>query len=206
MIVCGFSVPRGTKVRNVTDPFGHVLGRCTSCEMPSVFTFDPEGTADWDGVGMILSHAMSNNTSNLSAGDYSITLFEQRSLDSEVPAHLPEDVTKALLQAETNFEVPDHEEAAATMYRRALERAIKFAHPDLQGTLAGKIKSLTGQGTIPKALGDWADQVRLIGNDGAHDDGVSRDDLLAARAFCDNFLRYLITLPKQVELRKAQSS
>ncbi|MBY5590844.1 DUF4145 domain-containing protein [Rhizobium leguminosarum] len=66
------------------------------------------------------------------------------------------------------------------------------------------LPELVKQGVLPASLGDWANEIRIVGNDGAHDDGVNRDDLKAARMFCDSFLRYLITLPKEIELRRQQ--
>ncbi|ACM26551.1 conserved hypothetical protein [Rhizobium rhizogenes K84] len=140
----------------------------------------------------------------MSATNYDISRFKTNVSNSSLPDHLPDDVLKAFQQAETNFDLENHEEAAATMYRRALERALKSSHPNLAGTLAAKIKTLVGGGELPKSLGDWADEIRLIGNDGAHDDGVTRDELKAARMFCDSFLRYLITLPTEVALRRSQ--
>jgi len=123
-----------------------------------------------------------------------------------IPAHLPEQVRKAFSQAERNFTLPDCEEAAATMYRRSLDVGLKLAYPDLTGTLYDKIKSLAKSHEIPSTLAEWAHEVRVIGNDGAHDlEGVTKEDVEAARGFIDTILRYLFTLPAQIAARRPDS-
>lgn len=203
MRMTGYSVPAQSGNRSGRRPFGYVFGICSQCEKPSAYTFDSNGQATWEGVIQYIAGEMNKTALNdISASNYPIQPFTSSQLKSEAPDHLPEDVLKAFQQGETNFDMPGHEEASATMYRRALERALKSTHPSLGGSLAAKIRGLVDNGTLPQALGDWATEIRIIGNDGAHDDEVSRDDLKAARMFCDSFLRYLITLPKEVELRR----
>lgn len=126
---------------------------------------------------------------------------------TDIPAHLPDNVAKAFRQAESNVARPDHEEAAATMYRRALELALKDRFPTYTGILAARIKQLAKNSDIPQVMADWADEIRFIGNDGAHDvDGVSADELQAIRGFTDAFLRYLITLPTEVANRRTAAA
>ena len=117
---------------------------------------------------------------------------------------LPENVAKAFRQAEDNFNRPGNEESAATMYRRAVERAIAVEYPDIKGSnLAQRIDNLVKDHIVPDVMGKWAHEVRFDGNDGAHDEEVTREQLEQTRAFADAFLRYLIVLPKLVESRRA---
>ncbi len=205
MRLTGYSVPSHASNREGLRPFGYVVGICSHCEKPSVYTVDTLGSATWEGTIHYLVSALGQaNTNDVSSSGYKVDAFKSSVTASVAPDHLPDDVLKAFQQAETNFDLHGHEEAAATMYRRALERALKSAEPDLGGTLAAKIKKLVGDGKLPRALGDWATEIRIIGNDGAHDDEVSRDDLKAARLFCDSFLRYLITLPREIDLRRSE--
>lgn len=119
------------------------------------------------------------------------------------PSSLPASVERAFIQAEKNLAMPDCEEAAATMYRRSLDLGLKECFPEEKGTLDAKLKRLVKEKKLPEAVGDWAHEVRVIGNDGAHDlDGVSREDLLDARNFIDTVLKYLFTLPAQITARK----
>lgn len=124
--------------------------------------------------------------------------------DLSIPASLPEPVERSYIQAEKNYLMPDCEEAAATMYRRSLDIALKDKYPEHSGMLDKKLKALVVDKSLPPQIGEWAHEVRIIGNDGAHDiEGVSRADLDAARAFIDTVLRYLFTLPAQIASRRA---
>lgn len=128
-----------------------------------------------------------------------------KSTEPTVPDHVPDGVAKAFLQAERNFPIAGHEEASGTMYRRSLEVGLHHKHPDMKGTLAQRIKKLVEDNILTKELGEWSDSIRLIGNDAAHADEVTQDDLVMARAFTDAVLRYIFTLPEQVRLRKVSS-
>lgn len=126
---------------------------------------------------------------------------------ARIPSDIPAEVERALVQAEKNFSTDDCEEAAAMMYRRALELGIKAAYPTLSGSLATRIKNLVRDHHLPSPIGDWLDQVRIVGNDGAHElDGVTREDLEAARGFVDTALRYIFTLPAQIAVRRGLPS
>lgn len=122
-----------------------------------------------------------------------------------IPAHLPVEVEKAFNGAERNFLMEDGEDAAAMLYRRSLDIAIRIKHPEVKGPLAPRITKLTELGLIPPQMKEWADQIRLIGNDGAHEpEGVSKADLEPMRNFTEAFLRYFITIPFQVSLHRGE--
>lgn len=135
---------------------------------------------------------------------FEIQIAHTAPAEAAVPAHLPEAAAKTFRAAEATFRNPDAAEVAAMAYRRSVEMALKDRRPDLAGDLRKRIDRLCEDGTIPVILRDWAHEVRLIGNDGAHElDGVSDNDLAAVRGFAEAFLRYFITLPTELELRRA---
>jgi Domain of unknown function (DUF4145) len=89
------------------------------------------------------------------------------------------------------------------MYRRSLELALKDKFPALSGTLAKRVKQLVADKTLPIPMGDWADEIRDLGNDAAHEPNqVDRDQLTMIRGFTDATLRYLYTLPAEIEARR----
>ncbi len=97
-----------------------------------------------------------------------------------------------------------NEEASGTMYRMALDVSLKFVASDLKGTLAARIDALVAKNLLTPSLGEWAHQIRLLGNDTAHEaEAPSRDELASLRSFSDMVLRYLFTLPKLVAMRKS---
>lgn len=61
------------------------------------------------------------------------------------------------------------------------------------------------KGLLPPSMKEWADQIRLIGNEGAHEpEGLTMDDPIPMRGFTEAFLRYFITIPFQVALRRGK--
>ncbi|UVC07371.1 DUF4145 domain-containing protein [Rhizobium sp. TH2] len=125
--------------------------------------------------------------------------------ESAIPDHLSENVAKTYRSAERNFSTPDGEDAAAMLYRRAIDVAIREKHPEITGLLAVRISKLAGKGLLPPSMKEWADQIRLIGNDGAHEpEGVTMDDLKPMRGFTEAFLRYFITIPFEVSCRRGE--
>jgi Domain of unknown function (DUF4145) len=121
-----------------------------------------------------------------------------------IPELLPPEVERVYLQAERNFPVAGNEEAAGTMYRKALDIGLKIIDPAVTGLLKARIAALVEQNKLTPSLGEWADQIRLLGNDTAHEiDQPTREELTALRNFSDLVLRYLFTLPEMVKARKA---
>ena len=121
-----------------------------------------------------------------------------------IPENLPTDVERIYVQAERNFPVTGNEEAAGTMYRKALDVSLKIIAPDVTGVLKSRIAKLVSKNLLTPSRGEWADQIRLLGNDTAHElDQPTREELEALRNFSDLVLRYLFTLPALVAARKA---
>lgn len=122
-----------------------------------------------------------------------------------IPEFLDDDVARIYLQAERNFPVAGNEEAAGTMYRKALDVGLKKVAPDAKGTLAARIKTLAASHKLTPAIAEWADHVRDLGNEAAHEDvPPTGAELATLRSFTEMVMRYLFTLPKMVELRKVQ--
>jgi hypothetical protein len=83
---------------------------------------------------------------------------------------------------------------------------LKKISPDASGTLAARIKKLAAEHKLTPAIAEWADHIRELGNESAHEDKPpSKEDLTALRSITDMVMRYLFTLPKMVELRKAET-
>jgi hypothetical protein len=81
---------------------------------------------------------------------------------------------------------------------------LKVIAPAVSGTLKFRIAELVKQNLLTPSLGEWADQIRLLGNDTAHEiDQPTREEVEALRNFSDLVLRYLFTLPAMVAARKA---
>jgi hypothetical protein len=94
--------------------------------------------------------------------------------------------------------------ASAVMARRTLE-AITVKKGETSGVLADRLKNLATRGVLQPTLFDWAKEVRLVGNAGAHFDpinNVSKEDAKELVSFVRELLRYLYELPGELARRK----
>lgn len=136
---------------------------------------------------------------------YSVTAFWPEQPEPIIPELIPPDVARVYLQAERNFPIAGNEEAAGTMYRKALDVGLKKIDPSLTGMLGPKIKALAKAGLLTNDIAVWSDHVRDIGNDAAHEEEpITRDELTALRNFSEMVLRYLFSLPNAVKKRRGE--
>lgn len=124
----------------------------------------------------------------------------------KAPEHWPEQVGRAWEQAHKSLDTESWD-AAATMAGRSLQAAVRQlgAKP---GKLKGEIDELGAKGILPKSMVDWAEEIRVIRNVGAHPDpietSVDPDDAKDIVEFLDYFLVYSYNLPKQIQDYKAR--
>lgn len=96
--------------------------------------------------------------------------------------------------------------AAAVMARRTLEAIATDKGGASSDILAKRLSKMAASGLLPPTLADWAKEVRLVGNTGAHADpidtvsGADADQLLA---FLQALLEYLYVLPFELDQRRA---
>lgn len=178
---------------------------CRRCYMPSAIHIEATGDNFKTEAGhdTALSDLVDDPHITLEETGYKVRIVLPEPANSALPSHLSPAVRKAYNAACKNARMEDCEDAAAIMFRRAIETAIKEKFPDLQGSLIKRIDALSNKGDLPEAMKDWAHEIRLIGNDGAHEiGGVTKAEVSAAHGFADSFLRYLISLPEEVRLRR----
>ncbi len=119
-----------------------------------------------------------------------------------LPEFIPENVKQVLIQAESNFALK-HTDAAAVMYRKALELGLKAIDPSLKGMLASRIEQLGKTGKLTQDLMSWANEIKALGNDGAHDEEPMKStELGSLRGLTEMILKYLFTLPTMVDERR----
>lgn len=112
---------------------------------------------------------------------------------------LPAAIEGALHSAEQSFS-DKNLPAAGAMYRRTVERAVRHFSPGETGMLHKRIRAIEKAQSLPTALIDLLDQVKLFGNDAIHDDiDPTLDEITDARDFTHLFLEYTFALPKRVE-------
>lgn len=96
--------------------------------------------------------------------------------------------------------------ASCSMFRRALQSSLVVLGANHKLDLIKQIESLE---TLPSDIKDWAHQIRIFGNWGAHPDAdnlkeVSPDDVSEAHDFISKFLMYMFIMPEKVKLSRAK--
>ena len=116
----------------------------------------------------------------------------------EIPEHLPENVHTYYLEAVNS--VKSSPNAAGAMFRKTLDTGLKKIDPGAKGRLIDRIKSATKTGKITQDMADWADRIRLDGNDAAHEeDSFTPQQAEELHLFTRLVMMYLFSLPGMLE-------
>lgn len=127
---------------------------------------------------------------------------EERSTDA--PPDSPANVASFFKQATASLSTGSYD-ASGLMFRKALEASTRALAPNSTArSLASRIKELVTNHTLTPALGAWANEVRLGGNDAAHEENpFTKEEAEALHNFTENFLNYAFTMPAAVAKRSA---
>ncbi len=94
--------------------------------------------------------------------------------------------------------------ASAVMSRRSLEALCSHMGYE-DGTLFKRLEKMSKDGTLQNNLFDWANEIRLIGNSGAHFDPINEvleEDANQIILFLEEVIKYLIIMPYEIEKRR----
>lgn len=173
---------------------GDVLARCGICYLPIAMRVATR-------TGMTASQ-------NLLQGNLADSFHVQRvwpeSEQLASPKHVPERVSRRFLEAEDNF-ARGNWTSAVSMYRSVLDIATKTLDGVPEGqTFFKRLRWLHEHHRITPAMKDWADHVRVEGNDALHDpEEFTEVDATPLRLFTEMFLRYMFELPGEVDSFRA---
>lgn len=120
----------------------------------------------------------------------------------ESPEHIPAGADRAFREGIACLAI-GKATAAAAMFRRCLEIALKAHSPDVEAwKLEKRIDKLFSEGRITKDLQTWAHRVRLDGNDALHEaEEFTEESAAELMEFTRLLLIYLYTLPEKIRLR-----
>ena len=110
---------------------------------------------------------------------------------------LPEPARRAYESAQSCFSTGNFE-PCVVMCRKCLE-AICVSFGVQKGSLADRLRQLRDTGRIEVRLYEWADQLRLVGNDAAHDLDIhiSKQDAVDSLDFVEAILLYVFALDQR---------
>jgi len=127
--------------------------------------------------------------------------------DAKLSPDIPIDIAGAFSEAITAL-MAHCPRASAVMARRTLE-AITIDKGEAKGVLADRLSAMGTKGILQPTLSDWAKEVRLIGNVGAHFDPIKEitmEDAQQLVNFVRELLKYLYELPSELKKRRLSSS
>jgi hypothetical protein len=112
---------------------------------------------------------------------------------------VPEPLRREFEEAQACFSAKAYE-STAVMVRRILEGTCKENNVQ-ERTLVKSLEKLKADGLIDNTLAEWADALRVLGNEGAHYTGrrVPRGDSEDALAFAEALLDHIYVLRKRFE-------
>lgn len=172
-----------------------MLGTCSACRLGVIFELGLiEQTAD-----AILK--------DLIGDQETLRMVMKRQWPKEQqnasPADVPASVLRYFEQAAASLKA-GHFDAAGVMFRKTLEVATREKAPTQSAKpLIKRIDKLADEGLITSDMREWAHQIRLGGNEAAHEDEpLEEGEADRLYRFTDAFLRYAYTLPAMVSRSK----
>jgi len=111
-----------------------------------------------------------------------------------LPEHVPPPIRRAFESALSCFRAGAYE-PCAIMCRKSLEALCRELGQS-DGTLAQRLSQLSESGRIDQRLASWANELRLVGNDAAHnvDFEVSQEDATDGLDFVEAILQNIFVL------------
>ncbi len=121
---------------------------------------------------------------------------------NEAPIHIPENLKRFYEQGVDNLQ--KNWDASGSMFRKALETALKIKFPDVKGDLYHRIEGAKEAGGLTADLAEWSHQIRLDGRNAVHEEKpYEKEDAERLHTFTRLVLLYLFTLPGM--LKEARS-
>ena len=137
--------------------------------------------------------------------DFEIQNFWPKPEAPEAPEHLPPNIKAFYLQAAEN--VGRNYDAAGAMFRKALDVTLKIICPEATGRLVDRIDKAVELGKLTENLGEWAHEIRVGGNEAAHDeDPFTEDEARNLHHFTEWVLMYVFTLPGMMAERRGEAT
>jgi hypothetical protein len=189
----GFA-PRGAVIRRPGEPIHLLFLQCEGCGDAIVATIHTN-TANING--------WMNGSAN-SPGN--ITAINPKYVAQKSPADVPPKVSAAFLSGLDNLGRKGGANAAGAMFRRSIELAAREMDPNAAAgiNLKKRIEGLPDTVVTP-AMKEWAQHIRLEGNDAVHGpDEYTDKDAKDLHAFAEMFLTYAYTLPEMLKKANPQ--
>lgn len=143
-----------------------------------------------------------------SQGMYDYRVLPRSLKITNAPDYMPDQVGRNWLQAQKSLETESWD-AAVIMARTAMQAALREQQAKGKN-LIDEINDLAEQGILPPLMVDWANEVRVLGNKGTHQnstsEGTEADDAEDIVEYLDYLLEYLYALPKKIKIYRERKA
>lgn len=183
-----------------------VIFSCVRCSYPVVAEVARNGAEPAYSVALQLHENFKGEGYKL------LRLYPVASNPEDLPDHVPEVAGAPYGQACRALHSRDYD-LAGMGFRKSLDVATKYVIRAAEGANAvilkqsfqKRINFLRDRQLITADLKDWADLVRVEGNDAAHDEEpFTSEQAHQIHSFARIFLMYVFTMPKMVEIFRAE--
>ena len=176
--------------------------RCRSCSKTSIFLVTIRKNQSFR-----MNDVLKNNYSlnNILKDTEVVTIYPRA---FAIPAHIPPEINKPFHEALICQAIQAYN-AAGCMLRTTVDLVTKKMLEDLQGrnppkntkdNLARRIEWLFDEKQLTQSLKELSTNIRLDGNDAAHEANLKKDDVAAMNDFTTLLLEEIYTNPKKIEL------
>jgi hypothetical protein len=126
-----------------------------------------------------------------------------------VPSHTPTPIDRYYLQAADALQ-SGHSDASGAMSRKVVDvstQQLLGEDSKNYSTIQKRIDALAAKNLLTPDLKDWAHQVRLGGNDAAHDeDPYTNEEASELLSFVELYLTYVYSLPGRLKARRENAA
>ena len=188
-----------------------------------------------DGVVAVVQGKTSSNHPSTYDGElrtegFTVLAVHPKPQPLDIPKHLPEEIAVHYREAVDTLRHRNFI-AAGMVFRKVLQLATTALATDVKRAtdvedegsktesiadwfrrkklkLGQRVDALADQNLITPAMRDWADQIRIDGNEATHGEEkpFTQTDSEQMKAFTEVFLMYAFTLPESVKLARGTST
>ncbi|MFE1988281.1 DUF4145 domain-containing protein [Streptomyces mirabilis] len=191
-----------------------VVIQCHICDRPTLATLRgswniiPEGDEDFDPIGYLLvscdrcrsAQLLEQEADHGQDGDLLERIWPEDANGKSLSSSIPHAVSREMREAHACFKAKLYT-ATAVMVRRTLEGMCADQGVDRKRPLFKGLEELRDAGKIEGRLFDWAQALRVIGNQGAHfsTESVGREDAEDSLALAEAILDYIYVFTAKYE-------
>lgn len=128
---------------------------------------------------------------------------------AKVPGHTPEPLGRYFQQAFDGCQRGDND-ASGAMSRKVIDVSTKMLLGEefkKYGNIRDRIDALATKGALTSDLKNWAHEIRLGGNEAAHDEEpYSKEEAEELLDFAELYLTYVYTLPGRLKERRERAA